>query len=67
MLARMNAQQLIADLRAGGMSQSDIAAGLGTTQSTVSRIAAGKLLAFRYNIGERLQAMHKRHYTRRRK
>lgn len=67
MLLRMNAQQLISDLRAIGLSQHEIAAGIGATQSTVSRIAAGKLQRFRYDIGEHLVAMHKRHFSRRRK
>lgn len=67
MLLRMNAQQLISDLRAAGLRQSDIADSIGVTQCTVSRLANGLIGRFRYDIGENLAKLHRQRCSRRRK
>lgn len=54
----MNWKSLIADLRAKGMSQPQIAAACNCGQATISDLASGKTDDPRYSLGQALQALH---------
>lgn len=54
----MNWIELIADLKARGYSQPQIAERCGCVQSTISDLATGKLKDPRHAVGEILRAMH---------
>lgn len=63
----MDWKNILADLRAAGWTQKDIAAKCGCAQTTVSDLATGKTDQPVYSIGERLTALHKAMSRRRRK
>jgi transcriptional regulator with XRE-family HTH domain len=54
----MNWPQLVADLIAAGMTQTEIAVECGVTQSTVSELARGVNRSPNFDLGTRLVALH---------
>lgn len=62
----MDWKSILADLKAAGRTQKDIATKCGCAQTTISDLATGKTDQPAYSIGERLMALHKS-ATRRRK
>lgn len=54
----MDWKQLIADLKARGMSQPQIAEACNCAQATISELATGKTTDPRHALGEALRALH---------
>jgi predicted XRE-type DNA-binding protein len=56
----MNWPELLQDLRAADMTQMQIAAFAGCNQSSISDLARGLTKQPSFEIGEKLQTLHKR-------
>ena len=56
----MDWKNLIADLRAQGMTQAEIGKHANASQSTICDISKGRIQDPRHSIGDRLCALHRR-------
>ena len=66
-MASMNWPQLIQDLRTADMTQAQIAAFVGVNQSSISDLARGLTKKPSFEIGDKLQTLHKRVQRRKQK
>lgn len=58
-LCGMTLAEITKELIADGLTEAQIAAFVGSTQSTVHRIKRGAVLRPRYPVGENLAALHR--------
>lgn len=56
----MDWKQVVADLKASGLKQQEIAKQCGVAQSTISDIGRGVTTSPAHDIGEKLLTLHKR-------
>ena len=54
----MNWTKLLADLATAGMTQTEIAAECGVSQSTISDLSRGEIKAPSFELGSKLVALH---------
>ena len=60
MIDGMNWENLIRELRVLGMTQDGIASAIGVTQPTISALATGKATKPSFEVGSKLQTLHKK-------
>lgn len=56
----MDAKQLLAEVREGGLTQIEVAAGMGVSQSTVSKIERGQTVDLKTSTYQKLLALHRK-------
>lgn len=54
----MDLKKLVSELMDAGVSQTEIAARIGTSQATVSRYASGEIRSCEYGVGAALIELH---------
>jgi transcriptional regulator with XRE-family HTH domain len=60
----MDPQTIISELVAAGVTQTEIAQHIGLNQSGVSRLHSGEQHRISYEVGARLDALHRRYRRR---